>query len=303
MRTRGDSGISGNFKYELHKIHELVLNVKKKANIFLLALIGAVAAMAAPTEISVDLKLDNIDYISNERVRGVITVKNISPDTISVGHANSRDSLFVEVFRSADMTQLEQVGRKNFTARFSLKPNEGQKLEVMLADHYGLTQPRRYLARPVLVHGGIRYEGQYRAFDIVPGMEVASYLQTFANRPGLSRVFDLVHWSRKGHEHLFLRSHNEGGDGRTFETRDLGVMMKITKPVVSIMPSGKVLVLHRYGPDDFIRTEFWSMGDTLEFISRELVRDPETAGQAKVQELYEQSGGIKPVERPWWKFW
>ena len=35
----------------------------------------------------------------------------------------------------------------------------------------------------------------------------------------------------------------------------------------------------------------------------ERVQDPETAGQAKVQELYDSAGGVKPIDRPWWKFW
>ncbi len=281
-----------------------MINLKKSAAFAVLAaLLAAGDANAAATEITVDLKLDNIDYVTHERVRAVISIDNISPDDISVGYKDSRDMLFVEIFRTSDMAQLEQIGRKPFTARFRLKPNGKQKLETYLGDHYGLSEPRRYLARPVLVHGGVRYEGQYRAFDIVPGMEVDSYMQTFASPAGLSREFNLVHWSRKGREHLFLKSRNAGEGGRDFETRDLGIMMKITKPVISILPSGKILVLHRYGPDDFIRTEFWSMPERLEFISREVVRDPETAGQAKVQELYEQSGGIKPVERPWWKFW
>ena len=258
---------------------------------------------AASTGITVDLKLDNVDYVDYERVRAVITVQNISPDKISVGRKDSRDMLFVEIFRTSDMSQLEQTDTKAFTAPFRLNPNEAQKLETFLGDHYALIEHRRYLARPVLVHGGIRYEGQYRAFDIVPGMDVASYMQTFSNRPGLSREFQLVNWSRKGREHLFLKSRNSGEGGKNFETRDLGILMKITKPVISIMPSGKLLVLHRYGPDDFIRTEFWSMPDRVEYISREVVRDPETAGQAKVKELYEQSGGVKPVDRPWWKFW
>ena len=34
-----------------------------------------------------------------------------------------------------------------------------------------------------------------------------------------------------------------------------------------------------------------------------MVRDPRTAGQQSVQEMYQQSGGVKPTSHPWWKFW
>ncbi len=201
------------------------------------------------------------------------------------------------------MEELEKTSRRAFTARFRLDSNEAQKLEVHLADHFGLNIPRRYLARPVLVHRHTRYEGQFVAFDMVPGMKIASALQTFANKDGLMREFELVHWARKGTEHVFLSARDEGASTRTWETRDLGGIMKITKPIISIMPSGKVIVLHRMGPDSFVRSEFWSMPNALEFVTREKVQDPETAGQAKVQELYDSSGGVKPIDRPWWKFW
>lgn len=268
-----------------------------------LAALCAAAALGATSEISVSLNLDASTFILGERVRGVIDVKNFSPDKLSVGHPDSRDYLFVEVYRASDMEELEKTSKRNFTAKFRLNPNEGQKLEVHLADHFGLNISRRYLVRPVLVHRSVRYEGQYTAFDMVPGMKISSSVQTFANKDGLIREFTLLRWSRNGAEHIFLTASDEGPTPRTWETRDLGEVMMITKPIISIMPSGKVIVLHRMGPDSFVRSEFWSMPKALEFVSHELVLDPETAGQSRVQELYDSSGGVKPIERPWWKFW
>ena len=277
----------------------------KTAKFALSAIFAALAASlaAATSEISVSLKLDALDFVIGERVRGVIDVKNISPDDISVGRPDSKDYLFVEVYKAADLEQLEKTSTRPFTARFRLKPNEAQKLEVHIADHYGLNIPRRYLARPVLVHRSVRYEGQYVAFDIVPGMDISGALQTFAKNDGLLREFRIVHWTRNGTEHIFLTAHDTGASSRVWETRDLGPVMRITKPIVSILPSGKVIVLHRFGPDNFSRSEFWSMPQELVFINRELVQDPETAGQAKVKELYDSAGGVKPIDRPWWKFW
>ena len=274
----------------------------KKLLLTVLLMAGAACA-ETPSEISVDLKLDEIDYVSGERIRGVLDVQNMAPAEVSVGRPDSRDRLFVEVFRSSDMMQLERLSRHPFVASFMVRANEGQKLEVFLGDHYALREPSRYLARPVLVHDGSRYEGQYRAFDIVPGMKSTSALQMFSNRPGLSREFELVHWSRKGREHLFLTAKDAGSGGRRWLTTDVGPMMKITKPIISIMPSGEVIVLHRTSPDLFIRSEFWSVPDALEFVGAMVVRDPETAGQERVQELYKSSGGVKPVDRPWWKIW
>ena len=267
------------------------------------AALALAAAAESPSEISVDLRLDEIDYVAGEKVRGVIDVKNTAPEKVSVGYSNSKDRLIVEIFRASDMSELERVADRPFVAPFRVDSNEGQKLEVLLANHYALTEPRRYLARPVLIHGGMRYEGQYRAFDIVPGIKITGALQMFANREGLSREFSLLHWTRKGHEHIFLAATDHGGADRMWVTSDLGALMRITRPTVSILPNGEVIVLHRTGPDHFIRSEFWSLPDALEFHTRELIQDPETAGQSRVKEMYNKAGGVKPVDRPWWKFW
>lgn len=271
---------------------------------FLIAAFAPVAAFAAtPSEITVDLKLRSGDYVSGEQIVGVVNVVNVSPETVSVGRAGSRDRFVIEVFRSSDMSQMDRSVCRPFVAPFLLKPNEGQKLETRLGDHYGLRTPGRYLARPVLVHEGVRFEGQMRAFDVVPGMKVTAALQMFSNREGLRREFTLVRWSRGGRDHLFLTAQDTGPGGRRWLTTDLGELMNITKPTISVMPTGEVIVLHRVDPDHFIRSEFWSVPDDIEFHRRELLQDPETAGSRRVREIYEESGGVQPKENPWWKFW
>lgn len=269
----------------------------------IVALAAPLAALAATSEITVGIKLDNIDFVVGESIGAVVNIVNISPDEISVGYADSADKFFVEVFRSKDMSQLQRINDGMFVAPFLLKPNEGQKLATRLGDLYDLRHPGRYLARPVLVHRGVRYEGQIRAFDVVPGMRVANALQMFANHEGLRREFELIDWSRNGVSHLFLTAKDGGTSTRGWQTVDLGDMMKVTRPTISVMSSGEVVVLHRLDPDNFLRSEFWSVPAGLVLVRREIVQDPETAGSQRVRELYQESGGIKPKKNPWWKFW
>jgi hypothetical protein len=260
------------------------------------------AVAAATSEIRVDLKLDGSDFVSGERVRGVVDVANSSPEKVSVGYVNSEDMLFVEVFRAGDMSQLERVARRPFVARFRIESGEGQKLETFLGDHYDLRETRRYLAKPVLVHDGYRYEGAPRVFDVVDGVKVVGATQVFANRKGLQREFSVVYWSRNHSEHVFLKARDAGSSSRMWETRDLGAILRIEAPSISIMKTGEIVVLHRLNQDQFIRSEFWSLPDALEFRVRETVQDPETAATSRVRDLYRKEG-VKPKENPWWKFW
>lgn len=267
-------------------------------------LLSSVLAIRAETsEIKVDLKLDHGNYVSGERIRGVVTVDNLSPDKVSVGYPDSADSFFVEVSRSSDGSAMTRVSKHPFVARFSLASGEGQKLEAFLGDHYGLRMPSRYLAKPVLVHRGVRYEGAVRAFDVVEGMRVASATQLFARRPNLRREFSLVFWNQEHSEHLFLKAVDSGSSDRKWETRDLGPILRIDNPVLSILPTGEVVILHRRNQDQFVRSEYWSLPDELEFSRSETVADPETASSARVRELYKNEGGVKQKVNPWWKFW
>ena len=288
------------------------MRFREKQSKYMARTLGALAACvlatlptplsAATSEIRVDLVLDGSDCVSGERIRGVIDVANSSPDKVSVGYSNSRDRLFVEVFRAGDMSQLTRTSQRQFVARFSVDSGEGQKLEVFLGDHYDLRETRRYLAKPVLVHDGYRFEGALRAFDVVDGVRIGGAMQMFSNRPGLQREFSLVYWSRNHSEHLFLRAHDTGASSRTWETRDLGAILRIDAPTISILRTGEVIVLHRLNADQLVRCELWSLPDALEFRMREAIRDPESAGTARVREMYRE-GGVKPKTNPWWKFW
>jgi len=275
----------------------------KRMLALILSAAASAALFAATSEISVGLKMDELDFVVGETVGAVVNVMNVSPDEISVGYPNSPDRFFIEIFRSPEMNQLTRVSSGPFVAPFVLKPNEGLKLATRIGDIYSMKTPGRYLARPVLVHRGIRYEGQMRAYDVVPGMQLSTALQMFSNHEGLRREFELLRWSRRGHDHLFITAHDSGMQAKDWQTTDLGEMMKITKPTVSIMPSGEVIVLHRLDPDNFIRSEFWSVPNGIEFVRRELIQDPETAGSQRVREMYQESGGVKPKKNPWWKFW
>ena len=265
--------------------------------------IGAVSVtMAETAEIKVDLKLCGDDFVVGERIRGIVDIANSSPSKVSVGYSNSKDVFFIEVFRASDMMQMTRVSRTPFVSRFSIESGEGQKLETFLGDHYGLRTPSRYLAKPVLVHNGMRYEGAMRAFDVVEGIRLTGAMQMFKSRPALQREFALVYWSRNHAEHLFVTANDVGESNRKWETRDLGPILRIERPTISVLQTGEVVVLHRLNQDQFIRSEMWSLPDALEFRTRDAVRDPETAGTARVRELYSK-GGVKPKENPWWKFW
>ena len=274
----------------------------KKGFMILFAALS-VAALAAPpqSEISVKLVPERREYVVGERIRAVVDVANSSADSIDVGKPGSADILRIEVFRARDMASRDRVGNKPFVAPFMLHSSEGQKLETFIGDHFPLHDPVRYLARAVLIHAGSRYESSLVSFDVVPGMTVGKAMQMFKNSPGLKRTFEIVYWMRGRREHLFLKASDEGG--RVWRTTDLGGLLRITEPKISVMPNGEVIVLHRATQNQFMRSVFWSLPNALDFRRQEPMVDPDVAGSERMRDLYMESGGVTPVKKSWWKFW
>ena len=276
--------------------------MKRKAFLFPSLFLSAAAFAVPPqSEISVKLVPERREYVVGERLRAVVDIANSSADSIDVGKPGSADILRIEVFRAKDMASRARIGNKPLVAPFLLHSSEGQKLETFLGDHFALHDPVRYLARAVLVHGGARYESSLVSFDVVPGMAVGKAMQMFSGRPGLKRTFEIVYWMRGRREHLFLKASDEGG--RVWRTTDLGGLLRITEPKISVMRNGEVVVLHRATQDQFMRSVFWSLPDVLDFRGQEPMVDPDVAGSQRMRDLYMESGGVTPVKKAWWKFW
>jgi hypothetical protein len=276
----------------------------KKATILALAIMSALNIFAAnPSEITVKIDLAHTSYVSGERIRAVVDVANASADAIDVGKVDSPDALILELFRASDRYQYGKQSNKPFVVPFALLSGEGQKLETFIADYFPFADDTRYLVRAVLIHKGMRFESAYKSFDIVPGMRLARAIQMFASRPELTRRFELVHWSRNQVEHIFLKVNDSGSSVRRWRTTDLGPILRVTPPKISVLKTGEIIVLHRTTQDAFIRSEFWSMPDVFEFHEKELMADPDIAGAERVKALYKEAGGVEPVKKAWWKFW
>lgn len=263
---------------------------------------GAHAA-AQQSEITVRLDLTNDTFVEGERIRAVVDVANASADAIDCRGAGSPDTMVIELFRAHDQYRYDRIGNKPFTAGFGLLSGEGQKLETFIGEHFRFDECTRYLARAVLVHGGMRFESSLKSFDVVPGLSCGKAMQMFSNRDGLQRHFELVHIGRGQVEHIFLKVRDEGIPSRRWRTTDLGPVIRVTEPKISIKPTGEVMVLHRATQDQFLYSEFWSLPDDFEYQSREVLMDPDIVGAERMRELYKEAGGLEPVKKAWWKFW
>ena len=93
----------------------------KRMTIAVLVGVLSCLAWAVPSEILVDLRLDETSYVVGERVRGVVEVRNMGATPLSVGYSNSTDRVLVEVYRASDRYQVDRSGNKPFVSPFRVK--------------------------------------------------------------------------------------------------------------------------------------------------------------------------------------
>ena len=149
---------------------------------------GVAAAAALPSEISVQVRMDQSEYVIGERIRAVIAVENGSADVIDARTPASPDKLILELYRASDRYQFEKGSEdRPYVAGFALLSGEGQKLEVYYGDHFPVDDTIRYLARAVLVHDQTRYESALKSFTVVPGLRRGGALQIFEGQDNLKR--------------------------------------------------------------------------------------------------------------------
>lgn len=273
---------------------------------FAAAAFAAGAQQRTACEISVSFKPDHTEYISGERIRGVVSVINASTEMLHGNGPGAPDLLFLEakVKSSRGEERIDAAKGEPFTVRFAIDPSHRQNFEVFVDRHFPMLNETRYLIRPVLVHGGARYEGSWRSISVVPGMKLGEYVQMFSNVEGLRRDFTLVYWGRDRLEHLFLKIRDTTPSGKFYHrTRDLGPIMRVTKPTLSVSPRGEVTITRRNAQDSFARSVFWSLPDVFEHHKTESLVDPDVAGSAAVKATYKSGKPLKAKETKWWQFW
>ena len=74
-----------------------------------------------------------------------------------------------------------------------------------LDEGYPMGKTGSYIVTAMVRRDDRRYESHPCAIDVVPGLEIKTALQLFADRPDFQRKLTLVYFMRKQSEFLFLR--------------------------------------------------------------------------------------------------
>jgi hypothetical protein len=260
-------------------------------------------------EMGLLLHTPNTVYLTGEPITADIRIHNRTTRAFETRKGWANGQVTLRITRGDDQDVIEPFDPQAVIVETNLASSAAWEGSIEINRFYPVRDPGRYLVRLITVHDGTRYESSPRAFDIVPGLELATVAQVFPGQPPLQRKMRLVYWVRNRMEELFLEIQDTPAT-RLWRTYSLGPVLRTTTPLLDISPDGMLSIVHRVTPDVFVKTQIKSEKTMVTFLGQERLLDPITSASRRMlpfqkmamddaldrREKAKKKGG-------WWRFW
>lgn len=213
-------------------------------------------------QLEIGARLQHARLLQFEPVLTTVRIQNRTPRPVRVGRGEEVELHFDIGARPGDYMRERPNGRH--ADSFTVDPGETVSVVINLLDRYPLTRQGPYSIRARLSYaGGSRHSGRM-FLDVVPGMRIAAAEGSLTGElGGPRRVCTLLHLTRDGREHLFLRFDDPDAQ-LCHGVHDLGSMIRFFDPILSIDLRGQVHVLHQSAPSRFTHSTFRIDGRPLD---------------------------------------
>lgn len=231
----------------------------------------AVAALAmglARAEDVVEVKMTHPRWLQFEPVLATVSVKNLMDDLIAFG-GDPKDEQAASVSFVVTKGPTEWVDRRkkgNPVGSFRVLPGDRREALVDLSQWFDLTVMGTYLLTAVVEYGGQKFTSATARFEVENGLPIGSLKQTFSGGTP-DRIFGLRYMSRENAERLFLRV-DEVDTGLNFGAFDLGPLVRVRRPQITMENAGLVVVSHQSGSDRYTRTTFKADSKGVSFVDQ-----------------------------------
>lgn len=229
---------------------------------FITGLAGCIIPSVALGQIEISARLQHARLLQFEPVLASVRIQNRMPRPVQVGQGEEVEIHFDIGVRPGDY--LKERPNARHADSFTVEPGETVSVVINLLDRYPLTRLGPYTIRARLSYaGGLRHSARMY-LDIVPGMKIgAAEGSVTGELGGPRRVCTLLHLTRDGREHLFLRFDDPDAD-LSYGVHDLGSFIRFVDPNLAIDLRGHVHVLHQSAPSRFTHSTFRIDGRALD---------------------------------------
>lgn len=262
------------------------------------------AACRAAAQMDVDLRLGETVYILGEPIRADVRIVNRGTLPFIISSASPafrQNGFFFDVLDREREPLVPVHPRTPLIPELLLPPGETKAAAFELDEWYPMYKTGRYLITAMAHREDHRYASGQRAIDIVPGLEMKSAIQLFADRPNEQRKLALVYWVRRQAEYLFLRVTDSPGD-RVWTTLELGRLLRTTAPTIDVTPDGEIVIVHRATRDVFLRSRVRSSPAGVELLAQDSFMDPQFLQSQEAQRRLLEGKKKKATRHWWWPF-
>ena len=257
-------------------------------------------AGSAGAQLTVEMALDQRVYILGEAIRADVRILNHATTPFVIGPGGYRQNgISFAVVNSQHDTLESTQPRTPMLPELSLAGGEEHKSAFELDEWYPMGKTGSYIVTAMVRRDDRRYESHPCAIDVVPGLEIKTALQLFADRPDFQRKLTLVYFMRKQSEFLFLRITDSPGD-RTWSTLELGRLLRTTPPTIEVSTDGVVTIVHRGTRDVYLKTRVKSTANGVELLGQEQIVDSHSAEIMQAQQIQAMEEAKKAKKSSWW---
>ncbi len=261
-------------------------------------------AASVRAQMTVDLTLNQSVYLLGEAIRADVRIVNHATMPFQVGPGGYRQNgLFFQITDSRHDTLESAQPRVPMIPDLLLPGGETFRSAFELDEWFPLGNPGSYIVTAMVRRDDRRYDSVSRAIDIVPGLEIKTAIQLFADRPDFQRKLTLVYFMRRQSEYLFLRITDTPGD-RTWSTLELGQLLRTTPPTIEVTADGLATISHRATQDVYLKTRVKSTASGVELVGQEQTVDKHAAEALRTQQvlMMDEAQKQKKKSSRWWPF-
>lgn len=267
---------------------------------------GAVALLLAGTagaQMTVDVTLNQSVYIVGEAIRADVRIVNHATTPFVVGPGGYRQNGLSFAITDGRHEVLESTQRAPMITELLLAGGAEHRAAFELDEWYPMGKTGSYIVTAHVRRDDRRYESSSRSIDIVPGLEIKTAIQLFADRPDFQRKLSLVYFMRRQSEFLFLRITDTPGD-RTWSTLELGQLLRTTPPTIEIASDGVATIVHRATRDVYVKTRVKSTAAGVELVGQEQIVDAHAAEALQAEQIrgLEEAKKNEKKSHWWWPF-
>ena len=232
-------------------------------------MVGLIAApVLLPAQVTLEIKLDQEQFLEGEALPVAVLIKNLSGQTLHLGAEPDWLTFSVE---SLDGFIVVKLGEVPVQGEFDLETSQVATRRVDLAPYFTLPKQGRYnlVASVRLKSWNTQIASPPKAFDVIEGATL--WTRDFGvplppgvtNQPPEVRKFTLeqANYLRK-ELRLYLRLSDASGN-RTYKVVAIGSMVLVGQPEAQLDKLSRLHVLYRVGPRTFSYNVFSPDGDLV----------------------------------------